>query len=121
MAPPPRGFRVLSKLRWVQRREWLLSFETVIKGFIKETVPKLNIERHIGTPQMDWVRTGEAYLRRMLEITQCFHGIVKKFSLAENRICCWCAGERLCLEKKVEREVRHKSWDACAHCAPFHW
>lgn len=88
---------------------------------MKEAVPKLNIERYIVIPQMDRVRTGEGHLRRRLKIPQCFHGIVKKFSLAENRICCCCGGDSLCLEKKAEREVRHKSWDACAYHAPVHW
>ena len=84
-------------------------------------IPKLSHERCIVIPQKDWVRTGEGILGRGLKVTLYFHGIVKKFSLAKNRICCWCREERLWLEKKVEREVRHKSWNTCVHHAPFHW
>lgn len=73
MAPAPGGFTVLSRLRWAQRREWSLSLQRVIKGFIKEATPKLSLERCIVIPQMDWVRTGEGHLSKRLEITLCFH------------------------------------------------
>lgn len=69
---------------------------------------------------MDWERTGEGLISRKLEVALCFHGAVKKFSLVKNRICCWCREERLWLEKKGEREVRHKPWNTCVHHAPFH-